>query len=424
MPDAGLRKIASLNTDVQISALARELNVTPGRIVRLLEAWGLGRVKSTSWLRAGLANKIRSRCAAANEQFIFKCPSCSQVIGDEPYTDHLKRCAAESAGDLQIQRRSAETNANGDRTLAAIGPLAKLTDLAASRGIPGNIVREQMRMAGATVDQMSAVIERMPTINRPGYSISAVAAFRRNFEIQQLPFTLLPPGTWEAERVITNYRDANERSNTWNSGQLDLGRLTGLMDLGPSRCYLGTELWSWYVLFEFDELRAGVLECPYTGNATYAIRGDWKTGRTSCRIQSESLGQSLLDGTPRWSTKKIGSCEFGRLWVIAREWSERWLSMVSLWELPQLPQFACERSVYRPVYGLSACRTPAGHSAPPGFGNARAHCGGTYQLSGATLVSAESEKSRSEHALKKRRPVFRSRMRRGHKPVPGSSPAR
>jgi hypothetical protein len=155
------------------------------------------------------------------------------------------------------------------------GPLVELVDLAATRGVPGNFVREQLRCTGLNLDQMRAVLERLPKLGRLGYSVNAVAGFWQSLGVERLPFKLLPPGAWDVETVIGSYQNANKFANNWCPPRLDLGRLTALVSLGPTRCYLGTELWSWYVLFEFEAFGSSVLECPYEGNATYVILGEW-----------------------------------------------------------------------------------------------------------------------------------------------------
>ena len=90
--------------------------------------------------------------------------------------------------------------------------------------------------------------------------------------VEKLPFELLPPGSWDIEDVIAYYhREAKEFAR-----EIQLNRLTAIISLGPIKCYVGTELWVGYVVFEFSESGRVVLECPVEGNATYVLSGDWK----------------------------------------------------------------------------------------------------------------------------------------------------
>jgi len=45
--------------------------------------------------------------------------------------------------------------------------------------------------------------------------------------------------------------------------------------LEPDKCYIGTEKWRVYILFEFLSKDKIILECSIEGNATYILTGDW-----------------------------------------------------------------------------------------------------------------------------------------------------
>ena len=101
----------------------------------------------------------------------------------------------------------------------------------------------------------------------------------RSFQvpIQRLSFTLLPPGEWEIRDVIEHYRNASHTLPSSLLGRkIDNSRLEKIASLRPLRCYIGKETWSGYVVFEFSGSNCVVLECPFEGNATYVLWGDWK----------------------------------------------------------------------------------------------------------------------------------------------------
>jgi hypothetical protein len=95
--------------------------------------------------------------------------------------------------------------------------------------------------------------------------------------VERLSFELLPPGTWDIEHVIRYYqREASRLSADLARREIQWSRLRAIKSLKPTKCYVGTELWLGYVLFEFSHSSCVVLECPVKGNATYVLSGDWK----------------------------------------------------------------------------------------------------------------------------------------------------
>lgn len=101
--------------------------------------------------------------------------------------------------------------------------------------------------------------------------------YEEDIPTQRLSFELLPPGSWDIDDVIAHYR--REESNLPDDLQgraIEWRRLTNIKSLRPSKCYIGTEMWLGYTLFEFAYTTKVVLECPIEGNATYIIWGNWK----------------------------------------------------------------------------------------------------------------------------------------------------
>ena len=95
--------------------------------------------------------------------------------------------------------------------------------------------------------------------------------------LQHLPFTLLPPGTWDMSQVLDHYRKVSQdRGSGWENREFDPSRLKKIASLRPIRCYVGKESWNGYVVFEFRHSSRVVMECPIEGNATYVITGNWR----------------------------------------------------------------------------------------------------------------------------------------------------
>lgn len=283
--------------DVKVSELARELDINPRKILNLLRSWGTnGAATPTSWVRAGLAERVRAHIAIARKhngnyslersnppaklkrsgKFKAKCPNCKNMIEEVGMAHHVERCPPRVR---RVPRMIAIPK----------GPIAQLVEFAATRGIPEGAVREQLKRAGSNPEEIRAILEKLPAVENHAYSAAAERMLRNSLPIGRLPFTVLPPGTWDAAHVVNRYREINRSAHAWEGRKLDLNRLTALVSLCPTRCYLGTELWSWYVLFEFEPFDAAVLECPYEGNATYVIHGEWQSvaGQTKQEIREK-----------------------------------------------------------------------------------------------------------------------------------------
>jgi len=94
---------------------------------------------------------------------------------------------------------------------------------------------------------------------------------------KNLPFAVLPAGTWDIEDVIQYYQQ--HRTNLPSGlapDSLELDRIRKIESLGPAECWVGKETWLGYVVFTFAGTERVVLECPFKGNATYIIHDNWK----------------------------------------------------------------------------------------------------------------------------------------------------
>jgi hypothetical protein len=95
--------------------------------------------------------------------------------------------------------------------------------------------------------------------------------------VEKLAFVLLRPGKWEIDDVIQHYREQHRhRPEIFGGRVIDYRRIEALKTLGPVKCYVGNDLWSGYVVFEFKGTGPVVLDCPVEGNAIYVLSGDWK----------------------------------------------------------------------------------------------------------------------------------------------------
>jgi hypothetical protein len=124
--------------------------------------------------------------------------------------------------------------------------------------------------------------------------------------VARLPFRLLPPGNWDIAHVIEHYR---RQGDSWSGAcELQSDRLDDLLELRPLKCSVGDQGWRGYILLEFDWSRSAVLECPFEGNATYVLSGDWRGLLTMTKAQ-------LLAQFPEQCTKIVHKGYWiGRVW--------------------------------------------------------------------------------------------------------------
>ncbi len=96
-------------------------------------------------------------------------------------------------------------------------------------------------------------------------------------QVNHLNFELLPHGKWDISEVIAYYRvESKHFKNELQGLSFQEDRLTAINGLRPSECYVGKESWLGYIAFRFSGTTKTVLECPFEGNATYILTGDWK----------------------------------------------------------------------------------------------------------------------------------------------------
>jgi hypothetical protein len=97
-------------------------------------------------------------------------------------------------------------------------------------------------------------------------------------------------------QVMDHYRKMeHNRASGLEDRQFQWYRLEDIDSLDPIRCWVGEQSWKGYVVFEFSETRRVVLECPFEGNATYILWGNWKSmiGDTKAQIRDDHPDEHL-----------------------------------------------------------------------------------------------------------------------------------
>jgi hypothetical protein len=89
---------------------------------------------------------------------------------------------------------------------------------------------------------------------------------------KNLRWQILPPGEIQKESV-SRYLQAAKKQ--YPNRVFDSERLEKVMELKPSKAYVGQDEFDGYVVFLFPNCDHAVLECPWVGNALYLLKGNW-----------------------------------------------------------------------------------------------------------------------------------------------------
>lgn len=94
---------------------------------------------------------------------------------------------------------------------------------------------------------------------------------------EKLSWTFLATGERGFEPIVKHFRNLISKGK-WSGREVDETRLVMIESyLNPTHRYVGEKEFEGYVVYCFDQTEKKViLECPFYGNATYIIRGDWK----------------------------------------------------------------------------------------------------------------------------------------------------
>jgi len=130
---------------------------------------------------------------------------------------------------------------------------------------------------GATITAQMPLRTPAPAVQTPTPAPVLKSAAPPKLPVVQLPFKLLPPGSWQIGDVMDYYRAQTRGKHRLFGGRtIEPERLEALMSLQPTKCYTGERRWRGYVIFEFAGNNRVVLECPIAPNATYVLSGDWE----------------------------------------------------------------------------------------------------------------------------------------------------
>lgn len=95
--------------------------------------------------------------------------------------------------------------------------------------------------------------------------------------VEYLDFELLPKESSDIDGIISHIKGILSKGISNYKGKvIDETRLEKIKTIKPEKCYIGSDRWRGYVLFDFPSKNKVILECPVEGNATYILNGDWR----------------------------------------------------------------------------------------------------------------------------------------------------
>lgn len=104
-------------------------------------------------------------------------------------------------------------------------------------------------------------------------------------DVQFLDFDIFPIGPWGNGKPIKYLQELLNIQKGNRFRKCDFDRLRKIESLRPVRRYRGPPSWKGYIVYVFSHSSKAILECPFDGNATYILNGDW------IRLSQFSKGQ-------------------------------------------------------------------------------------------------------------------------------------
>jgi len=276
--DRGMRRIALACAD-------RQKNVHTSSGAR---AGGLATQLASAW-NASLELPQQGTDATArvfNDQLKLPCPQCHAAIPVNGLKKHIRNVHSAYAEERKAKRFAKRRKKAGARKRQQLAsnvtpPLAQSTFSSpspASKRTAGSAEENSLNpnLDWLFQDSRATSAKRARPKNRgdrqqAGRSTSAQDL--ANIRIVKLSFRLLPHGKWDIATAVEHYR--LEAGRWLGARQFQVDRLHDLQKLQPTKCYVGSDMWRGYLLFEFPWSQSVVLECPIEGNATYVLAGDW-----------------------------------------------------------------------------------------------------------------------------------------------------
>jgi len=102
--------------------------------------------------------------------------------------------------------------------------------------------------------------------------LNSALSYGEGTQLVSVPWRILPAGEYPFPAIVGHFECLAER---YKDFKLEIERLRKIFDLEPILAIIGEDEFDRYAIFLFKDSDKAVLECPYYGNATYIIKGDW-----------------------------------------------------------------------------------------------------------------------------------------------------
>jgi hypothetical protein len=124
-------------------------------------------------------------------------------------------------------------------------------------------------------------------------------------DFEFLDFEFLPAGKWETSSKSLRYLSELIRLKSRNQfSGFDINRIRVIERLKPNRRYCGIDGLNGYLAYEFKKSKVTLFECPFDGNATYVVVGNWKKmAKLSKKMILESMGGYRIIHSDTWKRR-------------------------------------------------------------------------------------------------------------------------
>jgi hypothetical protein len=117
---------------------------------------------------------------------------------------------------------------------------------------------------------------------------------------RRVPWRILPPGRLGARKAAQYFRRLQRLVPELG---IQEQRLEFMEKFDSDGVFVGRDSFDGYICFYFSDAKVAVLECPYYGDATYILKGDWQT-------LSQFSKHDLLTHFPEETTRVIHTNHF------------------------------------------------------------------------------------------------------------------
>lgn len=144
-------------------------------------------------------------------------------------------------------------------------------------GVDIDILAEDVLTLSCILNHLEGIADgrvQLHSVKRLTRMLKERTSGRRVARVRRVQWRLLPPGKAGARQAIQHYRNLQRLAP---ERRIQEERLQFMGQLDADERYTGEDSFEGYTCFFFAAKAVAVLECPYYGEATYILKGNWQT---------------------------------------------------------------------------------------------------------------------------------------------------